>query len=232
MMKGYFSKGEWLLWSGSVALVLLSYWVFAGSSLLTLLASLIGVTSLIFNAKGNPFGQLLMVIFSLMYGIISYSLAYYGEMITYLGMTMPMALFALMAWLRNPYQGNRAEVRVNTISRREIRLMWMAAMVVTFGFYFILAAFGTSHIIPSTLSVTTSFVAVYLTFRRSPYFALAYAANDMVLILLWTLASIEETRYMSVVVCFIAFLFNDVYGYVSWQRMHKRQTAQEKRRPG
>lgn len=67
MMKGYFSKGEWLLWSGSVALVLLSYWVFAGSSLLTLLASLIGVTSLIFNAKGNPFGQLLIV-----YGYVSW----------------------------------------------------------------------------------------------------------------------------------------------------------------
>ena len=27
-----------------------------------------------------------------MYGIISYAFAYYGEMITYLGMTMPMAV--------------------------------------------------------------------------------------------------------------------------------------------
>lgn len=33
-----------------------------------------------------------MVLFSLLYGIISYAFAYYGEMITYLGMTMPMAV--------------------------------------------------------------------------------------------------------------------------------------------
>ena len=65
--------------------------------------------------------------------------------------------------------------------------------------------------------------AVYLTFRRSPYFALAYAANDIVLIVLWILASISDIRYVSVVVCFVAFLFNDVYSFIRWQRMKKRQ---------
>ena len=76
---------------------------------------------------------------------------------------------------------------------------------------------------PSTISVTTSFLAVYLTFRRSPYFALAYAANDIVLIVLWTLASAYDIRYISVVVCFAAFFVNDLYGYINWQKMKLRQ---------
>lgn len=41
----------------------------------------------------------LMIVFSLLYGVISYTCAYYGEMITYLGMTAPMALFALISFL-------------------------------------------------------------------------------------------------------------------------------------
>ena len=41
--------------------------------------------------------------------------------------------------------------------------------------------FNTTNLIPSTISVTISFLAVYLTFRRSPYFDLAYALNDIVL---------------------------------------------------
>ena len=69
----------------------------------------------------------------------------------------------------------------------------------------------------------TSFIAVYLTFRRSPYFALAYAANDIVLIILWVLASIHDIRYISVVVCFVAFLVNDIYGFISWRKMKIRQ---------
>ncbi len=223
-MKNYFSKLEIALWSSSVALIVGSFCIFDRANYLTLLASLIGVTSLIFNAKGNPFGQLLMVVFSLLYGIISYSFDYYGEMITYLGMTMPMAVFALISWLKNPYKNNKAEVKVNTISKKENVLMWLGAVAVTVLFYFILAYFNTANIIPSTVSVTTSFVAVYLTFRRSPLFALAYAANDVVLIVLWVMASVYDLRYISVVVCFVAFLVNDIYGYISWQKMKVRQS--------
>ena len=221
----YFSKAEITLWSLSVGAIVLSFLLFDRESYLTLLASLIGVTSLIFNAKGNPFGQLLMVIFSLLYGIISFRFAYYGEMITYLGMTMPMAVFALISWCRNPYNGNKAEVKVNRIDKKEIGFMWLVTIAVTILFYFILNYFHTTHIIPSTLSVTTSFLAVYLTFRRSPYFAVAYAANDVVLILLWLLASAEDIHYLSVVICFVAFLFNDIYGFLNWRKMEKRQMA-------
>jgi len=223
----YFTKTEIALWSASAALILLSFIIFDREKYLTLLASLIGVTSLIFNAKGNPFGQILMVIFSLMYGIISHTFAYYGEMITYLGMTMPMSVFALVSWLRNPYNGSRTEVKVNSIGRTETIIMCALAAAVTVLFYFILMYFDTANIVPSTISVTTSFLAVYLTFRRSPYFALAYAANDIVLIVLWTMASVYDTGYISVVVCFAAFLANDVYGYISWRTMKIRQASDQ-----
>ena len=75
-----------------------------------------------------------------------YTFAYYGEMVTYLGMTAPMALFTL-----------------------------------------------------------------------------AYAANDIVLIVLWILASLSDLSYLSVVICFLMFLVNDLYGFVNWKRMQKRQ---------
>ncbi len=222
-LKNYFSKVDITLWSLSVFFIIISFCIFDRESYLTLCASLIGVTSLIFNAKGNPFGQLLMVIFSLLYGVISYSFSYYGEMITYLGMTMPMAVFALISWLKNPYKGNKAEVKVNSLTSKENIFMWIITTVITIIFYFILEHFNTANIVPGTISVTTSFLAVYLTFRRSPYFALAYAANDIVLIILWILASMLDIRYVSVLVCFVAFLFNDIYGFISWKKMKIRQ---------
>lgn len=222
-LKNYFSKSEIVLWISSVMVIIISFCIFDRTNHMTLCASLIGVTSLIFNAKGNPFGQLLMVAFSLLYGIISYTFTYYGEMITYLGMTMPMAIFALISWLRNPYNGNKSEVKVNSIGRKETLYMWIGTLIITLLFYFILEFFNTANIIPSTLSVTTSFLAVYLTFRRSPYFALAYASNDIVLIILWVLASIYDIKYISVVVCFAAFFVNDIYGFINWQRMKVRQ---------
>ncbi|MBQ8622421.1 MAG: nicotinamide mononucleotide transporter [Oscillospiraceae bacterium] len=224
-LSAYFSKGELTLWGSSSALILVSFLIFDRVNTMTLAASLIGTTSLIFNAKGNPIGQALMIVFSLLYGVISYTFSYFGEMITYLGMTAPMALFALITWLRNPFGGNRAEVAVNQIKQPEMYGALVLTALVTLGFYFILDHFETANIIPSTLSVATSFIAVYLTFRRSPYFALAYAANDVVLIVLWTLAAVENISYLSVIICFVMFLVNDLYGFVNWKRMEKRQMA-------
>lgn len=221
----YFTKGELALWFLSVALIVVSFIVFDRENFLTLVASLIGVTSLIFNAKGNPFGQFLMVIFSLLYGIISFTFAYYGEMITYLGMTAPMAVVALISWLLNPYNGNKAEVEVNRLSLKEIILMICLTAIVTLLFYYILAALHTVNLIPSTLSVTTSFLAVYLTFRRSAFFAIGYAANDIVLIILWIMATRTDLSYLSVAVCFVMFLANDIYGFVNWTKIQKRQEA-------
>ena len=221
----YFSKSEIVLWSSSILLIVVSFAAFDRESYMTLIASVIGATSLIFNAKGNPVGQVLMVVFSVLYGIISFSFSYYGEMITYLGMTAPMAIFALISWLRNPYNGNKAEVKVNSIKKQEIYFMFLLTAVVTVVFYFILRYFHTANLIPSTLSVTTSFLAVYLTFRRSAYFALAYAVNDIVLIVLWALAARSDISYLSVIICFVSFLVNDIYGFINWLKMKKRQRS-------
>lgn len=223
-LREYFSKTEIMIWSISSILVIVSFLLFDRSNFLILSASLIGVTYLILNAKGNPLGQVLVILFSVFYGIISFKFSYYGEMVTYLGMTMPMAVFALISWLRNPFNGNRSEVTVGSISKAETVFMIVLSALVTILFYFILQAFNTANILPSTMSVTTSFLAVYLTFRRNPFYAIAYAANDIVLIVLWILASLSDTRYISVVVCFAVFLFNDIYSFFCWQKMKKRQS--------
>lgn len=221
----YFSNAEKILWTVSVAIITVAFIEFDRSNWLNYIASLIGVTSLLFAAKGNPFGMVLMIVFGTIYGYISYTFAYYGELITYVGMTLPMSVWSLVQWLKNPYRGNRAQVTVNaSMSKRERLLMAALTVAVTIVFYFILSALGTANILPSTLSVATSFAAVYLTGRRSPYYAVAYALNDIVLIVLWVLASVEDNSYIGVAICFGAFLAGDIYGFVSWKRMEKAQS--------
>lgn len=222
----YFSKFEIILWCSSVLLTVASYVIFDRENPIMLLASVIGATYLIFNAKGNPFGQLLLIVFSILYGVISYSFSYYGEMVTYLGMSTPMAVLALISWLRNPYTGNKSEVRINTLHKPEIILMAMLTAAVTILFYFILRYFHTANLLPSTCSVATSFLAVYLTLRRSRFFALAYAANDIILIVLWILAALSDITYMSVTICFFMFLVNDLYAYANWAKLYKKQKTE------
>ena len=219
----YFTITEKIIWCISVVAIITVFLLFDRESFLSLIASLTGVTSLILCAKGNPTGQMLMIVFCSLYGIISLSFGYYGEVATYIFMTMPMSVYALVCWLKNPYGNNKSEVKVSSIGKTDFIILPITTIIVTIIFYYVLKCFGTANLIPSTFSVTTSYVAVYLTARRSPFFALAYAVNDIVLILLWTLASMENSSYISVTVCFAVFLVNDIYGFISWNRMKKRQ---------
>ena len=221
----YFTKAELILWCSSVVMIFLSFLISQESGYLGFIASLIGVTALILCAKGNPVCQVLMIIFCLVYTYISYTFSYYGEMITYAFMSLPMAVFSLVSWLRNPFKGNKAQVKVGKLKPNEHIFMVLLTIGVTVAFYFILKSFNTANLIPSTFSVATSFGAAYLTFRRNPYYALWYAANDIVLIVLWTLAAMKDISYISVIICFVTFLANDIYGFISWKKMEKRQSA-------
>jgi nicotinamide mononucleotide transporter PnuC len=223
----YFTPWERILMIGSLALVALSFFLFDGEQYLRLSASLIGVLALMLCAKGHPVGQIFMITFCVLYVIISYSFSYYGEMITYLFMSLPMSVFSLVTWVRNPYENGKGEVEVNRIGKREVCLLAALASAVTVVFYFILAYFETANLLVSTFSVTTSFVAAYLTMRRSPFYALAYTMNDVVLIVLWILACAEDITYASVVACFVAFIANDMYGFFHWRSMERAQRRKD-----
>ena len=216
------TKTQIALWTGSVVCVAGSA-IFGTSDPLSLAAALIGVTSLIFTAVGNILGPLLMIVFSILYGIISYDMAYYGEMITYLGMTAPMSAVTLAVWLRHPSATNASQVEVAKLGKLDVVIVCSTTVVVTAAFWFVLDALGTASLTVSTISVATSYAAAYLTWRRSPTYALAYAANDVVLLVLWGQAMQQDISYVSVVTCFAVFLANDLYGYVSWRKMQRQQ---------
>ncbi|MBQ9934845.1 MAG: nicotinamide mononucleotide transporter [Lachnospiraceae bacterium] len=216
------TKFELGLWLISVTVIIVSFAISGGGDILTIIASLIGVTALIFVAKGYVIGQILTVVFAVFYGIISYYFRYYGEMITYLCMTAPIAVMAVVSWLRNPYEGTK-EVKISHVTKNQVIVMSILTVLVTLAFYFILKAMGTANLLFSTISITTSFVASYLTFLRSPYYAVAYSANDIILIVLWTMATLEDVSYLPMICCFVMFLINDMYGFFNWRRMRKCQ---------
>ena len=216
---------EKALWIVSVIVVILSFLLSPKNDWLTLISSLIGVTALIFVAKGYVLGQILTVVCAAFYGIVSYYFAYYGEMITYLLMTSPIAIMSVISWIRHPYK-DTSEVTVSRLSRKTVLALFALAALVTVLFYFILKALGNANLLVSTISVTTSFLASALTLLRSPYYALAYAANDVVLIVLWIMASVSDISYLPMIACFLMFFANDVYGFVNWRRMQKRQESE------
>ena len=219
------SRKEWCLWIGSLLIVTISNRAGRQLDYLTLVATWVGITSLIFAAKGNVIAQILMVVFSILYGIISFHFRYWGEMLTYLGMTMPMAIWSTITWLSNPSKEKKGEVAIQQLTKKHIKALLFFSVLVTGIFYAVLWRLQTQNLFFSTLSVVTSFLAASLTMLRSSYYAMAYAANDLVLIVLWSLAAIKNPVYIPVIMNFSIFFINDTYGFLSWRKRERIQIS-------
>lgn len=215
-----FTKNDWILLISSLLIVLASNIVSPQFDVLITVAALIGVTSLVLGAKGNVWSPLLMVVFSVLYGIISYRFCYWGELVTYLGMTLPMSAWAAVEWFRNPSE-KKGEVAISPMNRTKWLMVLLSTILVTIAFYLILKHFDTPNLIFSTLSITTSFFAASLTLLRSSYYPLFYSANDVILIILWILATLENPVYFPVIINFVVFFVNDFYGFISWRKREK-----------
>lgn len=223
------TKFERLLWLISFLVVLCSTLLADFSNPFYVISSLVGVTALIFVAKGDVLGQVLMLVFSVLYALVSFSFRYYGEMIICICMTVPLSVMSIVSWARHPYKESAAQVEVNSISKKETAVILLLAVIVTIAFHFILARFNTNNLVLSTVSIATSFLASALMFRRSCFYAVAYCLNDLVLITMWLSASVNDSEYLPMVVCFAMFFINDLYGFINWQKIKKSQSADAKK---
>lgn len=220
-------KRDYILWLVSVLAMIACNIANRPMDRMTLVASLVGVTSLVLAAKGSVWAQFLMIVFSLLYGVISYRFSYYGEMITYLGMTLPMSVWSAVTWLKNPSE-KCGIVKIRKLSKSAFVGIFCLTLLVTFLFYLVLRALHTPNLFFSTISIATSFAAVFLTMLRSAYFPAAYASNDLVLIVLWILASKEDSRNIPVIFIFVVFFINDIYGFINWKKREYEESSSEK----
>lgn len=189
---------------------------------LTLISSIFGITSLVFIVKGQVIGQVISMVFAIFYAITSFIFGYYGEFLIYIFMSFPVSLISVISWLIHPH-ANFKEVAVSVIKFWQIILMVFLAFLIGVSFYFILGLFNTQNLIFSAISVSTSFMGLYLSVLRSPYYALAFILNDLVLLVLWISACVLSISYLPMVICFSVFLIYDLYGFINWKIMEKRQ---------
>ena len=217
------SKKEWTLYLISLFVVICSNFFAKEVNVINLIATALGVTALIFIAKGDVFGQVLCVIFATLYSITSFQHRYYSEIITYLGMTAPISIATIITWIKNPVKKGVNVVKIRRFTLKEFALTILLTAIVTFVFYFILKWLNTPNLAVSTISIATSFLASFMMLRRFSYYAIGFALNDIVLIVLWGIASVTDLTCLSMVACFSMFLFNDLYGFTRWKKREEEQ---------
>jgi len=216
------TKLEKTLLFGSIILVGLVGIIFK-SDVLTTICSIVGIITALLLAKGKNLGQIFGLLIVALYSIVSFKSGYYGEVIIYLCIMLPMYVVGIVSWIKHQNKDTNT-VEVNNIKIKEWIIVLFVSTVCFIGIYFLLKAFNTNQLFISSLSVIDSLFAVYLGVRRSKYSFYFYVVNDLILILLWGIPVVTGTIILIPMVFNpLINLINDLYGIYNWKKLEKMQ---------
>lgn len=208
----------------SLIIITLCFFLGADRNVFSLIVSLVGVISVLTVAKGLVIAPMINIIYNLIYAILSITQQYYGEAIIYIFLMIPISVISIIEWLKNKSKDSEKVVEVNKIHGIEYAWLSVVTIIATIGFYFLLRFLHTNELIISTISLISSLVASYLMLRRCSYYALGFVTNDIILIILWSLVVKNNSiSYLPTVITFVVFLINDIYGFINWKRLEKKQ---------
>lgn len=216
------TKFEKFLLFASIILVALVGIIFK-SDLLTTICSIVGIITALLLAKGKNLGQIVGLLIVALYSIVSFKNKFYGEVIIYLCIMLPMYIIGIISWLKHQNKETNT-VEVNSIKTKEWIIVSIVSLIAFISIYFLLKLFNTNQLFISSLSVIDSLFAIYLGIRRSKYSFYFYVVNDLILILLWGIPVISGSLILLPMVFnpIINFI-NDVYGIYNWKKLEKIQ---------
>lgn len=201
----------------SIIVVIISG-IFAKSNLLTILCSITGILCALTQAKGKVISQFIGLILVGLYSVLSFQNRYYGEVLIYIFIMLPLFIGGIISWIKN------VNKETDTVNKNELKgIEWIVLTIVasvTFvGLYYLLKYFNTSQLFVSTLSMVTSLFATYLVARRSKFGFLFYMGNDIIMLILWGLPVVlGNLDLIPMMVNPVINFINDTYGWRSWNK--------------
>lgn len=186
--------------------------------LLSIIVAFLGIFSALNQAKGKVLGQIIGVVLAILYSYMSYNNRYYGEVIIYACMLLPMYVVGIYTWTKNKDKSTE-NVKQNDISMKEWIILLIVNVVLFVGLYFLLKYFNTSQLLVSTLSMNINLSATYLLVRRCKYSFVFYLLNAFILLFLWGLPVLDgDYKLLPMVFDALLLIANNIYGTIKWMK--------------
>ena len=213
---------EKLLLCLSIVMIIISG-IYSKSSFFTIFAALSGIITALLLSKGKIIGQMSGIISCTLYLIISFKNSYYGEVLIYLLLKIPMYIMGTLSWLKHKDRKTNT-VSINDISKKEWLIVLLTSLLIFIIMYYLLRVFNTSELLISTISVVIGLIATYLLFRRSKYGFIFYVLGDVIMMMLWGAPILKgNLTLLPMLINPIINMINDSYGIYNWRRLEKIQ---------
>lgn len=252
--KTFGSLSEWSTFEKSwlllfTAINLAVFFIFGTDSFLGLIASLSGILCVVLVAKGKISNYFFGLVQVLIYGYISMQFSLYGEaMLNFLFYT-PLQFIGFYLWYRNAKNNSKEgttaltettagsspsssfKITVKKLSWKGLLGLTLVSGLAIWAYALLLQALSGASVGLDSATTVLSIVAQFLMLARYAEQWLLWIIVNILSIALWGLTltgsqATGEDPAWNVLIMWVAFLFNSIYGYINWLKISKKQEAQ------
>lgn len=215
-----------LIWFSTATTIILILSIIWKDNLLTCISSLAGVISVVLCAKGKISYLYYGIVQCLSYGYIAYGYGLYGESMLNLLFFFPANIVTLILWKRNLKDKkeviNGESVHLKKLNKRQwVKLAQLILIITIFYISFLNLINSSQAYLDGFIVVLSVFAQFLLTFRYVEQWLIWILVNSLTIVL-WLIALISTggSDY-GILVMWIAFLLNSIYGYYNWNKLAK-----------
>ncbi|WP_412521794.1 nicotinamide riboside transporter PnuC [Shewanella algae] len=199
------------IWLSTVIMLVLLSSMTSGATLLVTAVTLSGAVFVVCAAQQHRLAPFFGSLMAAGYGYLAYRQGYYGDMLINWAYHLPMYLMAIAVWSRSTFHPK-------TLAKGELKLLlWLSV-----GLFMLLSTglewAGGSHPFIDAASTVAAFIGTLLLsrgYREQWYF---WTIGNALGVTLWLLASLRDPSQTPVLVMWIVFFFNGLWGFYLWHR--------------
>lgn len=196
------------------------------------IASISGIWCVILVAKGKLSSYFFGVINAITYGYVAYSYGLMGEAQLNWYFYLPLQVVGFVLWYRNSKQSeklgvefkNGQEIQAKKLNFKNWLILIPSVLAAYFGYSYYLNDIGSNFAGLDALAVVLSIFAQILMMLRYTEQWLLWIVINVITVALWFFVLLTHGgNDWSMLVMWIAFLVNSVYGYINWNKISKQE---------
>ena len=205
----------WLITACAIIVALSIYWQ---DTWMGILSATTGAACVICTGKGKLSAYVFGLVNSVLYAIISYQAALYGETMLYY---VPMQFVGFYTWSRHMNTETNEVIKKNM--KWTGRLMMTAFILAgTIGYGLLLRAMGDAMPFVDAFTTVTSVAAMLISVKMFAEQWWIWVVVDIVSVYMWFQSFLQGQEYIATLIMWLVYLVNAVIMLVKWEREAKR----------
>jgi len=224
-LKNYFKdwtvfEKVWLLTFTIINIYLFFAWQ---DTVIGLITSLTGMLCVVLVAKGKVSNYWFGIINVTLYAYIAWGQKYYGEVMLNALYFLPMQFIGWWMWSKNTLKDKKDDVKAEFLTNKG-RILWTIISIIGVYVYgLILKKMGGNLPFVDSISTVLSVLAMILMAKRYMEQWILWIIVDIVSIIMWFKVFVTGGEDVSMLVMWLSYTVNAIYGLINWIKLHKSQ---------